>query len=383
GERLTAPSFILLLAASVALAGCLHTARRFFFGYASTYLPADLFHAPVLTGAVLTVADSDRNGEVAMLDPAYRSRAGRLAMWQQSVEGIVDDLRKARRYLVICIDDLDRCSPKRTAAVFEAMNQFMSGQFDRTRFVMAVDPTIVAAHLKTSFKDVGSPTASVTDDDPDIGWAFLRKLVQLPVMVPAIGDPHREAAIDRLLRLGSETTDPTTVDPAKPAPLSLSTQRPFITAGATSEPEPRPEKQVEHDPMFASLLLERLEQRPACTMRELKRLLTVWVFYVRVTSMRMPLAGTAFVQRACDILVLAEIVTRWPALQKALHRSVGQSRVLTELAQVADDPTKWETRWGEFGFPTDETSSRISGDLRALLHRHRGAEVAKVAASVL
>ena len=93
------------------------------------------------------------------------------------------------------IDDLDRCPPETVAEVFEAVNIFLAEEFAHAKFVIGLDPSVVAHDLAEVFRGQESRLRD-DPDDPDLGWSFLRKLCQLPLTLPEI----REAHAARLMR---------------------------------------------------------------------------------------------------------------------------------------------------------------------------------------
>jgi len=91
---------------------------------------------------------------------------------------IIDELP-----LVIFIDDLDRCSPSKIASVMEAINLFLAGELPKCMFVIGMDAEMVAAALEVAHKDVISKLPPYSSDTP-IGWRFMDKFVQLPIILP-------------------------------------------------------------------------------------------------------------------------------------------------------------------------------------------------------
>jgi KAP family P-loop domain len=77
--------------------------------------------------------------------------------------------------LVVFIDDLDRCQPKRTVDVLEALKLYLD--FPGCVYVLGVDRESVEAAIKSEYADLGITESS-----------YLDKIVQLPVTLPAIGE---------------------------------------------------------------------------------------------------------------------------------------------------------------------------------------------------
>lgn len=90
--------------------------------------------------------------------------------------------------IVIFIDDLDRCSPRAIAEVFEGLNRFVSGDFLNCIFVMGIDDAVIASALKSTYdKPSKEESASM---DVSLGWRFMDKFVQVPFALP---EPTPEA----------------------------------------------------------------------------------------------------------------------------------------------------------------------------------------------
>lgn len=87
--------------------------------------------------------------------------------------------------LVIFIDDLDRCTPDNVADVFEAINQFIAGEFPNCYIVLGMDSEMVAAALEEAHKNVIQRLPSYVRRVP-IGWRFMDKFVQLPFVIPPL-----------------------------------------------------------------------------------------------------------------------------------------------------------------------------------------------------
>jgi len=85
--------------------------------------------------------------------------------------------------MVIFIDDLDRCSPGKVAAVMEAINLFLAGEFPDCMFVLGIDDEMVSAALDHAHSDVIMKLPGYAKST-SIGWRFMGKFVQLPFTIP-------------------------------------------------------------------------------------------------------------------------------------------------------------------------------------------------------
>jgi hypothetical protein len=275
--------------------------------------------------------------------------------------------------------------------VFEAINLFLAGFVSerrgttresavdpdaslRARFVIGLDPVVVAGHLDRVYADVYEPDAERDSDDPSPGWAFLRKLVHLPIVVPQVSDADIMGFIDRLAVAGP-AAGATAVGPTEPVgrgddPSVL----PPTAGGATAW------LAVQH-PGIRELIAERFAAQPDRSVREAMRQLNLCQFYERV------LAALAFeaadeVSRSRNLVILAEIISRWPSLQRHLHRRRGDRTGLQVLADAADDEAAWAAAVDAV-VPDLVTHEHAVTALRELLVRYEGRAVAALAARLL
>ncbi|WP_030474379.1 P-loop NTPase fold protein [Lentzea albidocapillata] len=293
----------------LASAGLLHTGLRYLFGRASAFLPGELFAGPVVSNAF-----AGTTTDPLIRDPYYNARAGYLYLVQHDVQALLEDLNVHGYQPILLIDDLDRCTPRTTAQVFEAINVFLSDDFPATRFVLGLDTTVVASHVDHAYKELADAKIVTHPDDPSPGWTFLRKLVQLPVRLP------RTTADDigqvLLSQLGPVRRDERTL--TQPEHSSGGT-----LGGLPSLPEIEQEiVAIERHTEVRDHLRRRLSAQPEHSVREEKRLLNVWQFYLRVLS-------TVDVTQAGHLVAVAEIAVRWPAY---LHRLRGGWQDLADAA---------------------------------------------------
>jgi hypothetical protein len=243
-------------------------------------------------------------------------------------------------------------------------------------------------------------------DDPSPGWAFLRKLIQIPVHVPHVSDLGVKRLVDAILG-GERPVEPTPTPVAVPAavsPAPLPERRP-VTLARPRIPRPRPApisealpapptltrpsvdiftwRSTERHPEFHSFVVERLAAQPSRSVREAKRLLNVWQLYARILDSERPLREPAdIIARAKNLLILAEIVTRWPAIQAGLHRRIDGDTGLRLLAEEAGDDCGWEQAVGRTGIDPHR-AERALMNLRVLLMEHDGISVAELAAQLM
>jgi WD40 repeat protein len=382
---LNAATVALLLPVALLVVGLVHTALRYRRGDAATFLPADLLSGPVLSGPH---AQPAKDQTEALRDPLYHARSGYLYLYQHDIKRLLDDAGAAGYRLVVFIDDLDRCSPQTTADVLGAVNLFLSEQFRHSRFVVGLDPVVVAAHVDHIFKDVADRQVITHGDDPSPGWTFLRKLIQLPVTLPYVSD----GAIDRLLSAelgavdvelapapaGTSGAAASAVAAGTPAAVAAGTPAAAVagTSAATALVEPAPAaaaeplpdpttltRDLERSPRVRELLTERLRAQPDRSVRETKRLVTAWVYYVRLLALTDPQPPAVSERRARDLVLLAEITSRWPALQRHLNLRLSGSHGLVELVASASDDEAWAGTLRRLGLGADGPGgARVAAD---------------------
>jgi hypothetical protein len=172
------------------------------------------------------VADQARDApDKLVVDPGYRDRLGFLHLVQTDMRHVLDLVATPDRPLVVFVDDLDRCSPGTVAQVIEAINLFLAGEFPNCVFVLAVEPSVIAAHIEATYPDLA--TNLHVDGDSTLGWRFMAKIVQLPLSLPPSGE-NDQTYLDSLL---------------PPPPLPPSTPVPFespIPEPVPPQPAPSP-----------------------------------------------------------------------------------------------------------------------------------------------
>jgi hypothetical protein len=391
--RVTPGTLALAIAAVLLLAGLVHTIIRY-YGPASMFLPGNLIRGPILSSSL---SEDAPEGVKNLRDPIYRAKSGYLHLVQEDTATTIRDLRGAGYDLVIFLDDLDRCSADTTAEVFEAINLFLSGATElEAKFVIGLDPAVVAADLDISYKDSGAAHLVQYGDDQSPGWAFLRKIVQLPVGAPRVTDPAIDQFLGAALDVTAEAVRGSADAIGQKAEMEMGKKVIVPLQPSSLDPGPPPvvppkaEKErprtgsLERQPEIVALMRQRLIAQPDRSAREAKRLLNVWQLYQRVLDLVAPLShDEAVIERACHLVILAEIVTRWPAMQPRLNQAWDGQRGLQILAAACGDDSKWQQALKKIGLDAADYSS-AAANLQTLLRQYEGATaVADLAARVL
>jgi WD40 repeat protein len=384
------------VAAVTVVAGAAHTLWRRWFGRAVDYIPADLLTGPVADGSAIGGTDERPD---ASADPLRRAQAGALYLHQHNIGDLIDDLAAAGYDLVVFVDDIDRCRPGTVAEVFEAINLFLSNVASRSglraHFVVGLDSAVVASHLDLMYGKQADAAIALHGDDPTPGWAFLRKLIQLPVLIPQVPDEGLHRLVDSM----TSVADPPPVRPP-PAPVAR------VAMTSPEQPRQRPAAQTtitesrrvpvqrapvdtftwkssERHPQVRDLLIQRLSGQPYRSIREAKRLMNVWQFYARIMDVLEPLAQPdELIVRARHLIIVSEIVTRWPALQRPLHRHFDGRRGLQLLAAAVDVDDDWQRAVESLGAESPD-DLRALASLRSLLQDNDGRTVADLAARLM
>ncbi|SFY49493.1 P-loop NTPase fold protein [Streptomyces sp. F-1] len=399
GAGWTAVDVSFVVAVMFLLVALIHSLVRYGFSRVSRFIPGTMLRLPVHEGGEPGVQDGLEQGA----DPLLRASAGSLYLLQHDIGQLLGDLADTGNELVVFIDDLDRCRSDTAAEVFEAVNLFLNGIATghglRARFVIGLDPSVVAGHLDAYTGATGTDPG-VYAQDPSPGWAFLRKLVQLPVVLPQVSDQGVAGFVETVTRLPSAQQTSASVsvpsrrsparalpgEPSAPAAAPDTGTAGGSVAGNTRRPAPTAVlavRTLEQHPRIQQLLKERIAALEEPSIREAKRMLNVWQLYERALMVDEPLARSeAAVERACLLVYVAEIVVRWPALQRRLHRRVDGGRGLGVLAAAAEDDAAWTAGLELLGLDQPPLEPAVRG-LRQLLRTQDGTAIARLASRVL
>lgn len=113
-----------------------------------------------------------------------------IATFRELFEELVEDM--GYKAVIVYIDDLDRCDPKRIIGCLEAVKLFVNVK--KTAFVIGADERIIeyaiSQHYPIQMKkeDISSPFSD-----------YLEKLIQLPYKLPRLSDNEQETYITLLL----------------------------------------------------------------------------------------------------------------------------------------------------------------------------------------
>jgi hypothetical protein len=299
--------------------------------------------------------------------PDYQAKAGFFSLVRSDVQRVLNLVATPQRPLVVFVDDLDRCSPGTVVQVIEAINLFLAGEYPNSIFVIAMEPEMVAAHIEAAYSDLARRLGD--DTGTGLGWRFLEKIVQLPLMLPVIEPGIKTSYIRSLFPDGPSAASPaepgvtepgdTGSDDTEPdeddldesrvaqhvAELAGTSLSAAVSATVAVGSSPRAAGAValrmiiDQQLSGASAgLVEAVElAAPYLTSnpREIKRFVNIFRFLVMIDSER-GLRGQASLGDLGAIAKLAVLQLRWPALLIALGRRVADDGTVCEL--IESDP---------------------------------------------
>ncbi|AIP37764.1 KAP family P-loop domain protein [Paraburkholderia xenovorans LB400] len=253
--------------------------------------------------------------------PKYEQELGFVHQVERDLRRVFDSL-PGKESLVIFIDDLDRCSPSKVAAVLEAVNLFLAGSFPRCSFVVGMDSEMVAAALQAAHKDL---TANLPGDArTPVGWRFMDKFVQLPFVIPPLAKEDYERLMSSLL--GGHSDVPRSNLRVK-EDIKPHTAGDSLIYGTADD---RGEGGTDSD-VFKSLVLEvsrLLDNNP----RELKRFINLFRFNYFLRSSRekrkLPVPAPVALARWSALCV------RWPEHVRWLYRASNRNIAPDKLKGV-------------------------------------------------
>jgi hypothetical protein len=163
-------------------------------------------------------------------EPDYQGKMGYLHLVESDIREVLELATVASVTkenpkgdpLVVFVDDLDRCAPNKVAEVVEAINLFLCGDYPNCIFVLGMEPGMVAAALEVANKEViqKAEEMGLADRTVPVGWRFMEKIVQLPIMIPPPTEAGRRKYLGSLTGLAAESPDETFVM-AGSAPMVL------------------------------------------------------------------------------------------------------------------------------------------------------------------
>lgn len=365
-DKIFGTAAVIILAALAAVARIVWIAVK---GFGSWYDPAAV-RGPS-SGGVLGLLNNSS-------DPLETPERGYLYLLQHDVREVID-LVTENSALYIFVDDMDRCGPAIVADTVEAINLFLTNALGPCVFVIAMDPSTVAAHLESDLATIGQRAK----EDPasfghlqHTGWRFMEKIVDLPIRLPRAPDVAIVNYLEQLLlsdqRQAADALNAAAVsappDPVVPAQRSAETRRSWrgrpvaapdpVVPIAAPEPAPPPLRTeptmlaggVEAIPAVRAALHEAVRNLPARNPRQVKTFINLWRFYM-VLEYQLGVTTTSLTgtqQHSAEMARIVEIMVRWPWLLDMLGKryiASGEPTIVLDhlYGAAADTDEVWTT----------------------------------------
>ncbi|RHR53292.1 P-loop NTPase fold protein [Parabacteroides sp. AF17-28] len=134
---------------------------------------------------------TDNDNYQNLLDDVTKGNTSKfIATFRELFEKLVDDI--GYKAVIVYVDDLDRCDPKRIIGCLEAVKLFVN--VNKTAFIIGADERIIEYAISQHYpipmkkEDISSPFSD-----------YLEKLIQLPYKLPRLSDNEQETYITLLL----------------------------------------------------------------------------------------------------------------------------------------------------------------------------------------
>jgi KAP family P-loop domain len=253
---------------------------------------------------------------------------------------------KKESRLVIFIDDLDRCSPNHITEVLEALNLFISSEFQNSYFVIGMDPEFVSAAIEESYINVIRRLSPISQKI-GMGWNFMNKFIQLPVILPRPEKKNIETYIASLLiEKKAERLNLFPIRMADAELLGSADKEKFLKGqkAAIEKIDKTKETYSDQDPIVRNIILDASKEFPN-NPREMKRFLNILRFYYFIREGRkaaeLPYPSLDQIKRWI-ILVM-----KWPQVAVWLQKGV--------MERVKDNPVGEKLQGLENNLVIDES----------------------------
>jgi hypothetical protein len=229
---------------------------------------------------------------------------------------------KKESRLVIFIDDLDRCSPNHITEVLEALNLFISSEFQNSYFVLGMDPEFVSAAIEESYINVIRRLSPI-NQKVGLGWNFMNKFIQLPVILPRPEKKNIETYIESLL-LEKKAKQVIKAPLIMGSAVELETADKEFLKGqkaAIEKMDEAKETYSDQDPIVREVILKASKEFPN-NPREMKRFLNILRFYYFIREGR---KGAGLQYPSLDqIKRWIILVMKWPQVAVWLQKGITQ-----------------------------------------------------------
>jgi uncharacterized protein YjbI with pentapeptide repeats/Cdc6-like AAA superfamily ATPase len=252
-------------------------------------------------------------------DSDYGRHIGYMTEIREDLEGLEKRLRGNNGRILVVIDDLDRCEPKKAVEVLQAINLLLN--FESFIVCLGIDARIITAAVEKHYEDLlGEVGAS--------GHEYLEKIVQIPFHIPQPGEEEIRNFISKQMgdpKPSSEEVVPedSSGEQQLQRGRSLNSQESKPGKGTDGEslpPPPPPPEPVAftHDELKAfEDVASFLRPNP----RHLKRLVNV---YRLVRSLAAAKAERAILDKPAATIRWLVICAQWPYTSQEMLRQFGE-----------------------------------------------------------
>lgn len=134
---------------------------------------------------------------VAQLEQA---RIQSLEQFQQAFEALVQKYIEPFGYLVVFVDDLDRCLPEKAVEVLEAIKLFLD--VPGCIFILGIDEEVIQRGIRLRYRELGHQTEQMRALGEELidGRRYLEKIIQIPFRLPPIDRKAMGGFISKIAR---------------------------------------------------------------------------------------------------------------------------------------------------------------------------------------
>ena len=147
--------------------------------------------------AAMHALQSEVRQAVTQLEQA---RIQSLEQFQQAFEALVRQYIEPFGYLVVFVDDLDRCLPEKAVEVLEAIKLFLD--VPGCIFILGIDEEVIQRGIRLRYREMGHLSEQMRAQGEDLidGRRYLEKIIQIPFRLPPIDRKAMGSLISKIAR---------------------------------------------------------------------------------------------------------------------------------------------------------------------------------------
>jgi len=118
--------------------------------------------------------------------------------FKPELKRVIDSFVPKGGRLILYIDDLDRCIPSQVVSILETLSVLFDS--DKCIFLLGIDKPKVIRAIEAHYKIIAEQTnKALIGDEKRYGEAFLEKIIQLAIVVPALNNKSIEGFANSLI----------------------------------------------------------------------------------------------------------------------------------------------------------------------------------------